>query len=1422
MAVQPASPPLPGGRVHAIAGVLLAAVVIAGPAPGDVTGRRARGTDVAEIAERVDVTVTPGRGGRLRIGLASGGGARFVLRLAPVSPFAPGARDLWVDATGVTEEVPAEIFYRGRVAGAPRSWARIALRAGALAGVIWTPAEVYFLEPADRFDGTGPGSTTLLYRLSDVGRGWEAALCAETAAPGVTAPAEDVRPVHGAALYESLASALGAAASAGAGRTVLVAGADYAARHGAGAAGAMQDVMHVLGGLRHSLGGSAPRIARTVVQSGGARGAASSAGAGETVYVFDLDTTPPPAMRPSACPARSGRAIGIWLRAGGAASGATGRSHAAVPAPTPTPTPQPVGALALQDDPGRAVAAALSLNTMAQAAIGQPHLLSSAINETAADTLFFPYDIARDPSVAHTRLYVVDAFNIRVLGFECGGTNCALPSQALPTRVFGEPDFVSHAQNGGLLGRPSATTMSYPEGVAVGATGTLFVADTANHRVLVFQSPWTTDAVADIVLGQSSMGGSAPGSALSQMRAPSGLFVDASGALWVADTGNNRVLKFTNIATGASAAFAIGGGGGPSATTLSGPRGVVVDAAGGLYVADTGFSRVLRYAPPLTGGMAATTVFGHAGSMTNGSANQGGIGAGTLALPERIAVDTAGRLWVADTGNNRVLVFDTPVTNQTATRVFGQASRTLVPSFTGSITDSPDGFVNAAGLYGPRGLAFDGTGTLWIADRDNSRVVGLDNPLGAAPAALVADRILGKPNFVSSYANAPTAKRMNNPLGVAVDRSRTPNRLWVADVANNRVLGYASTANIRSDAAADRVLGQPSFTAGSTNAGLNGPVQHLGNAVTSATAMMFPVGLAVDSAGGVYVADSSNSRVLHFLDPFATDTVADRVFGQDDFTNRNSKFPYGTAASLAAPNGVAIGPGNDLWVADTFGHRVLRFTNAPAQPTTGASANLILGQSGFVSTGTFPPYAPGCAANRMQAPAGIYAGPSGRVFVADSGNHRILVFAPPFSNGMSAAAVIGQANFTSCAANRGGAIGPATLSNPRGVYEDADGTVFVADSGNSRVLVYEAPFAGGDLVADAVIGQASFTSAVITSPRPDTLYLPQALAMGADRTLFVADGENSRVTRYALDAPPTVLLDPIADPIVVGDYHGLTGSGFTAGSVVIMFVRVNGVVTQFGPYTPTNWSSGALIWIPPAQMSLGDGWAIVAVVNTDQGYIGTEYQQALLYGRASLNRPTILTINGGGLHPPDGALPRVYVSTPIYPGSEVTIGGTGFNNPGLNFFTSVGNMGPLFPKPGSTATQLKVDIPANAPLGLGAFEVINAPYTGSVGSQTVFVPIGDAPTLTSVSQSGATITVRGTGFATGAVVNFFNKQGGGIVNLGGFGLTVTVVSATELRFTVPSTAVPGSCYVQVVNPPYIVFTATSGSDPKGGFTLVAP
>jgi sugar lactone lactonase YvrE len=1062
------------------------------------------------------------------------------------------------------------------------------------------------------------------------------------------------------------------------------------------------------------------------------------------------------------------------------------------------------------------------MNHTAQAALGQENLSYSTLNQASNLSLFYPSDAALDPSVSNTRIFVADTFNSRVLGYECVGASCTLANEAAATRVFGQANFADWASNGGVGSSPNANNLSFPRGVAVDATGRLFVADTSNNRVLVYPTPWS-DPTPTIVIGQASMTTITAGSALNKLNAPEGVFFDGTN-LWVADTGNNRVLKFTSIATNASAALAVGAGGAASATTLSGPRDVAMDASGRLYVADWGFSRVLIYNTPITNGDSANFFLGQGGAANTGTANKGGVSATSLAFPEKLHVDGSGHLWVADTGNNRVLEYDAPVSNQTAQRVFGQADRSQVPTFTTNGNDAPDGFPNAAGLTGPRGVLVDGAGSLWVCDRNNSRMVGFQSPLAASPANLVADRVIGRSLFVDTSANRASANRMNNPLAIAIDKSVTPNRLWAADIGNNRVIGYNSTANIVTDRSADSVLGQPSFVQGPTNAGINSALQNAVTASGSNASLFFPSGVAVDSTGAVYVADASNSRVLKFSSPMTTDALADQVFGQDNFTARNSHFPYGAAQSLAGSRGVAVDASDNLWVADTLYHRVIRF--APGQPATGGTANLILGQSGFLSSSSFPPYSPGCAANLMNGPQEVYVGPTGRIYVSDSGNNRVLVFAPGPSNGASAAKVFGQGaagtNFTTCSA---GAVSATSLNDPRGVLEDPSGNVYIADYGNNRVLIYYTPFTGGDFSADEVLGQTSLTSNAIAShPGPTTLNAPAHIVRDSSGQIFVSDSENSRILRYTTNTSPFVQLDSFQNPIVIGSSLAITGTGFTAGSVAKLFINGSLGAQSWGPYTPANWDPGFIIVQLPASITPQDGFGSVLVVNTDQSFITSNLEGQYLYGTASLNQPTILTVNGFSRPAPDPTLPLAYVTTNVIQGSTVTITGTGFNSPLVNLFTAAGNFGPITPLGGGTSSQFQIVIPGGAPTGPGSLQVVNNPYSGSVLSGAMSVPIGPLISITNVSEASSTVTVTGTGFSTLTVINLFNKQGASVVNLGGLDsngnakIPLTFINENSFSFTAPAGTVAGQAYVQALNPPFIPFTST-GNDPDGAFTI---
>jgi hypothetical protein len=130
------------------------------------------------------------------------------------------------------------------------------------------------------------------------------------------------------------------------------------------------------------------------------------------------------------------------------------------------------------------------------------------------------------------------------------------------------------------------------------------------------------------------------------------------------------------------------------------------------------------------------------------------------------------------------------------------------------------------------------------------------------------------------------------------------------------------------------------------------------------------------------------------------------------------------------------------------------------------------------------------------------------------------------------------------------------------------------------------------------------------------------------------------------------------------------------------------------------------------------------------------------------------------------------------------------------------------------------------PTGPGSFVVSNAgnPATFAKKSNAVSAPIGAQIMISKVTQLGSVITVNGAGFSTLTVINFFNQQGGSMVNLGGLKpggaakVPLNFVNETTFTFATPAGAVPGASYVQALNPPVVPLTS-SGNAPGGAFTL---
>jgi hypothetical protein len=315
--------------------------------------------------------------------------------------------------------------------------------------------------------------------------------------------------------------------------------------------------------------------------------------------------------------------------------------------------------------------------------------------------------------------------------------------------------------------------------------------------------------------------------------------------------------------------------------------------------------------------------------------------------------------------------------------------------------------------------------------------------------------------------------------------------------------------------------------------------------------------------------------------------------------------------------------------------------------------------------------------------------------------------------------------------------------------------------------------------------------------------------------------------------PPTptatfvpLTLSPIGSTVVVGAPLTLQGTGFTAGSVMQLFVATSGGTVSYGPYTPTSRTATTLTFNPlNSGIAVGNGFATFIVINTNQNYVTSNTQSALLAGNAASGIPSIATINGVALRPFDPTIPLATVETVVLQGTTVTITGSGFSNPLVNLFTATGNKGPLAPLSGATSTQFQIVIPADTPTGPGSFQVVNAPYTGNVLSNAVSVPIGALVSIGDVGQEGSTVTIHGSGFSVLSVINLFaHNMQGGVSNFGGFNggggpkVPLTMVDSTMLTFQVPAGVAAGAAYVQVLNPPYIPYSSST-NDPDGAFQI---
>lgn len=349
--------------------------------------------------------------------------------------------------------------------------------------------------------------------------------------------------------------------------------------------------------------------------------------------------------------------------------------------------------------------------------------------------------------------------------------------------------------------------------------------------------------------------------------------------------------------------------------------------------------------------------------------------------------------------------------------------------------------------------------------------------------------VIGQAGFTTGFpdqGDVAGANTLNGPWG---NPSFAGGRLYVSDQANNRVLGYTGVPAAH-DASAALVLGQPDFT--STGQGV------------AQERLSRPEDISSDGTR-LAVADLGNNRVLLYAAlPASTGAVPTTVLGQPDFTTNDDTAC--DAGSFNIPEGVFLGHGK-LLVADSGHNRVLVWSSIPT--THGAPADLVLGQRAFTTCAANDTTGDGVgdgtpSASTLFSPTGVWTDGT-RLVVVDTANNRVLLWNTfPTQNGQPADVVLGQTGFSS----RVTATTASGLRIPSSVASTGL-QLFVADSQNNRVLVWNTFPTTNGAPADVVLGQPELTTSDIASPPTDSGFSqPSGVHLAWPHVLVMDSGNN--------------------------------------------------------------------------------------------------------------------------------------------------------------------------------------------------------------------------------------------------------------------------------------------------------------------------
>jgi len=637
-----------------------------------------------------------------------------------------------------------------------------------------------------------------------------------------------------------------------------------------------------------------------------------------------------------------------------------------------------------------------------------------------------------------------------------------------------------------------------------------------------------------------------------QFASPAGVAVDGAGNLYIADTGNLTIRRITAagvVSTIAGFPGSYGSADGMNgAARFNSPGRLALDGAGNLYVADTQNYTVRKITPSGTNWVVSTI----AGQPGRSGSSDGTNSDARFSIPAGIALDIAGNLYVADTGNETIRKIVPTGTNWIVSTLAGSAGQ----------SGGEDGTGTDARFSEPYGVAVDGGGNVYVADKA-TYIIRRITPAG------VVSTIAGLAYHNGSRDGTNDDARFDYVYDIAVDSAGT---LYVAEFYNNTI---RKVTPIETNWVVSTLAGNASLT-NQFNAPIGGYADGTGtNALFNA-----PQGVGVSSTGDLYVVDTGNSLIRKVTSAGVVSTLSGSV-------GQGSANGTGGAARFYGPYKTAVDSAGNVYVADSGNHTIRKITSA-----------------GLVSTiagrPTFPGSADGAGSDaRFNTPQGVAVDNAGNLYVADTGNMDVRKITP-------AGVVTTIAGLPGFPGIADGTNEEARFATPSGIAVDGANNVYLADGLRVRRIT---PI-GTNWVVTTIAG--SFITGSTDGTGTNALfYFPEAVTVDGQGNVYVADTRNFTIRRIT----PAGLVSTIAGS--AGEQRNFDGIGsvarffFPTGIAVDssgdLYVadRFNDTIRKISPIG-TNWAVSTIGGLPalgpsPGTSGSADGAGSAALFSEPTG-----------------------------------------------------------------------------------------------------------------------------------------------------------------------------------------------------------------------------